>query len=167
VILAVSDNFYGRVDVVPGCCYLATEFVCVWFVPILPRRSMLFFEDSSGEGGVAAVPIRFSLKSAVVGYIRVFLLFFMMAGVAIPLNMMTDAKPGMLPALGLSAAVVFLVASSCLFMLWRISFASPQRRHRLSEVAGLPPRIVEILRSKSPDEVALEELAPRDGSDEV
>ena len=64
----VSDRFCGRVDVVPGLCYVETEFVCVWWFPILPRRSVLFVQNEYSVNGWQTFPIRLSLKSVFAGY---------------------------------------------------------------------------------------------------
>jgi hypothetical protein len=163
-MLHVSDHFYGRLDVIPGRAYIATEFVCALFIPVLPRRSMLFFANPAVERGTSAVSIRLSLRSIFVAYARMILLFLLLVGVGGFFEMFPHIKPDQMVRFVL--LMTALVPGSCLglYILWRLSFVSSRYRQRLSDVSGLPADIVAQLRSKDRDELALDELAPRSES---
>ena len=151
MIVYVSDRFLGKVDVVPDCCYVATEFVCGWFIPVLPRRSMLFFEDPSMPGVEVGLPVRFSLKSILTAYLRMMLVFGIFIGATrLVVAFLTIFRITRLITDDLPKAIllrfVFLTAM-CLF--WyvsrRLSLASYNRRERLSKIPELPPEIVKKL----------------------
>jgi len=69
-----GDNYYGKVDRVPGLFFVRTRFLHVWFVPLVPRESYLFF-DGPPYGGYAGIRIRLNWKSVFVAWLRGFLVF--------------------------------------------------------------------------------------------
>lgn len=147
--LHVSDHIRGRVDIVPGCCYVATEFVCVWFFPILPRRSLLFFADPDDFTTEIAIPVRLSIKSLLFAYIKPILILWAVFAVAFPFTMFFDSlvKPDIMLEFVLVAAAFLAVPCLALFALRRASLASPRRRATLAKIEGLPPEVVMKLRS--------------------
>src|SRR6266853_2921918 len=68
--LHVSDCRYGRVDVVPGECHVETEFVCAFWVPVLPRYSYLAGQQA-GPVGREGIRLPLCWKSVLFAYIRV------------------------------------------------------------------------------------------------
>lgn len=155
MLLHVSDHIRGRVDEVPGCSYVATEFVCAWYLPVLPRRSLLFFADPDAVGGLATVPVRLSLKSILSAYARPFFIFLAGVMAALPLQMLVDSrvKADVLIPFLLHSGALLAVPCLVLFAMRRGSMASPRRRSRLAEVEGLPPAVVMMLREGLEDSI--------------
>lgn len=153
MILHVSDEIRGRVDVVPGVCHVATEFVCVWFLPVLPRRSLLFYAAPEAPAGVAAVPVRLSAKSILFAYARPFFIIWATLAGAFPFVIILNSlvKPGklleFLPVAALFAAPPWLLP----YAMRRASVASPRRCLLMAEIEGLPPDVAMRLR-RSPAE---------------
>lgn len=151
MLIHISDHVRGRVDIVPGCCYVATEFVCAWFLPVLPRRSLLFCEDPDLEGGEMVLPVSFSLKSILYAYARPFFVFWVIVAATFPfiITMEPNAlvKSGKQFEFLLFAAVFFAIPCLALLILWWTSVASPRRRARLAEIKGLPAFVVARLRA--------------------
>jgi hypothetical protein len=43
-----GENYYGKVDRIPGVCHVRTRFLHFWFFPLVPTRSYLIQEFLSG-----------------------------------------------------------------------------------------------------------------------
>lgn len=66
-MIIAGTRTMGKVDTVPGVAHVATQFFHVWFLPLLPLRSLVVDESGAGNRGV---PIAMSYKSVIVGYFR-------------------------------------------------------------------------------------------------
>lgn len=63
-----GTRLYGKVDEVPGLCYVATRFFHLWYVPLVPLNTYaVVAEDFEGWRGPE---ISMSSKSVMVGYCR-------------------------------------------------------------------------------------------------
>lgn len=60
---------FGRVDEVPGVCYIATQFFHVWYIPLIPLSSMLVVDDSNPDS-LRGTNIAMSGKSVLAAYLR-------------------------------------------------------------------------------------------------
>src|SRR5687768_5286170 len=69
MIIVYGSRFYGRIRQC-GSSFLATKFVHIYFVPLVPIGSHLVLEEN-GDGGYRGVPAPFSFKSMLAGYLRV------------------------------------------------------------------------------------------------
>jgi hypothetical protein len=69
MIIFWGTIFLGKVDRVPGLCYVVTRFGHIWFIPLLPLGTYLIL-DTPGERGKRGLPIGLSLKSLVIGWLR-------------------------------------------------------------------------------------------------
>lgn len=142
----VSDHWYGRIHVIPHHCYVATEFVCAWWLPVLPRRSMLFYQENS-EPAVAQLtfPIRLSVRSILIAYLKPICVFW--AGFAILMSCLhgPKVKPDQALRFWLSDIAFFMVSCLVLLLLKKVAWASAAYRKRLAGSDGLPPHLVAIL----------------------
>ena len=65
MIFIFGVRLFGKVDVVPGRFYVATEFYHIQFVPIVPMQTYLVLEeDADGWRGVTMQQCRKSIKDA-------------------------------------------------------------------------------------------------------
>lgn len=86
VVIYWGSGLYGRIDHVPigqpagrdgETLHIATEFVHVWFVPIVPTASYLLIDDPGRPRVCMRIPL--SVRSVFVTYLRTFLLFLAIA----------------------------------------------------------------------------------------
>ncbi len=147
----ISDEWYGRVTLIPGYCHVMTEFVCVWWFPVLPRRSMLFFRDRCTSGPEASAPIALSFKSVLLAHSKAFFALWMGVGVCCAVPLIPLAKPGQALTVGL-VVTAFIAAPCLLWLLLRRTFgvASSAYKRRLAAMEWLPPHLIGMLQQTLP-----------------
>ncbi|AKF09476.1 hypothetical protein [Sandaracinus amylolyticus] len=67
-MIVYGTRMYGRVDEMPEG-YVATQFVHIWFIPLVPISSMLVTDDSN-DRSVRGVKLGWSGKSILAAYLR-------------------------------------------------------------------------------------------------
>lgn len=68
----LAAGHYGRTDVVPRVLYVATKFVCIRFVPIVPLGSyVIAWDDDKAE---RAVRVKLNWRSIFVAWLRTVLM---------------------------------------------------------------------------------------------
>lgn len=65
--LIFGTSNYGKTDELPGLCYVATEFFHVYYVPVIPLRSLLIVEGTDEK---QFKKIDMSGKSVMLTYLR-------------------------------------------------------------------------------------------------
>jgi hypothetical protein len=65
-----GEKLFGQVDHVPGLCYVSTLFWHAEHIPFLPLQSYIVLEGSEDGDAFQGKPIRLSLKSTIIGYLR-------------------------------------------------------------------------------------------------
>ncbi len=68
-MIVFGTHKYGWVDEVPGLGCVATSFIHVMYIPLIPTGSYLIFEEDEDMG----ISISLSMKSVLVAYVRAFL----------------------------------------------------------------------------------------------
>lgn len=68
MIIVYGTRFYGRVKE-SGRSFLATRFLHIWYLPLIPMGTQLVLEDNGGSYKGMAAP--FSFKSMLAAYLRV------------------------------------------------------------------------------------------------
>jgi hypothetical protein len=71
VIIIFGQRMYGKVDRVPGICYVITIFAHLNFIPLVPVRSYIVLEGTEEGGEFRGKEVSVSLKSVLAGYLRV------------------------------------------------------------------------------------------------
>lgn len=71
MIVIYGQKSYGKVDRVPGVCYVLTTFAHLNFIPLFPLRSYIVIEGTESGGEFRGKEISTCLRSAVAGYVRV------------------------------------------------------------------------------------------------
>lgn len=71
MIVIFGEKSYGKVDRVPGVCYVVTVFAHLNFLPLFPLRSFIVVEGSERGGEFRGKQVSVCLKSVVAGYVRV------------------------------------------------------------------------------------------------
>ena len=143
--MIVGDNYYGKVDHLPGLFFVKTRFLHVWWIPLVPRESYVMV-DGPGREGHRGVRIPFCWRSCLWGWARAFLLMASLWGLFAGV-MFLWAKPpdGKSPPVGLSAGfLAFSLVNATLFLHFRR--ARPPDRggaERLGKILGIPPEVIE------------------------
>ena len=69
-----GQRLYGRVFVVMGVFYVATQFFHIWYIPLIPVESWIIMEGSESSGGNQSSwrghRIPMNMKSVLFGWIR-------------------------------------------------------------------------------------------------
>lgn len=73
MIIIYGERSYGKVDRVPGVCYVLTVFAHLNFLPLFPLRSYIVLEGTESGGEFRGKQIGISVKSMLAGYVRVWL----------------------------------------------------------------------------------------------
>src|SRR5947209_3551118 len=63
-----GERLFGKVDRVPGVCYVATMFAHINFLPLVPIRSYIVVEGTESSKEFRGRPIPLNLKSVFVAY---------------------------------------------------------------------------------------------------
>jgi hypothetical protein len=141
-----GELHYGKVDVVPDLCHVATRFLHVNFVPIIPLGSEIVVTGTSESGGVQRLKTALSLKSVLIAWVRAGLYLALTAGVIGGVIVTADyfqkrhgPSPGVL-------LFVWGVAAGSLLALWlthKLTRAGYDRAIQLGAELGLDPTLVE------------------------
>lgn len=126
-----GTRLFGKVDEVPETFYVATAFFHIWYVPLIPLGSHIVFRESSE--GWEGVPIRLSLKSVTVAWVRGFAVLGAIVFTILGLTMGSGWNRFLTRAVGCAA----------LFLLLKLykGFRRPsyERAVELADAANLPP----------------------------
>lgn len=97
MIIVWGTKLCGKVDQVPGLCWVSTQFAHLYYIPLVPTGSYaVFAEDGDGWQGKQ---ISLSWKSVFAAWIRTVLVLVAIAGVVVGLIGMFDHRgpyPGMI-----------------------------------------------------------------------
>jgi hypothetical protein len=102
VPIHAGTRLYGRVERCGPSC-IATLFIHVWFVPLIPLRSFLILEEH-GDGTFESIPLRLHTVSTLTGLAA---LVVVAAAVAAALHPFTLGPIAMLVAFAMIIAVAF------------------------------------------------------------
>src|SRR2546422_392672 len=80
MIVWFGQRFFGKVDVVPGLCHVATRFFYVQFFPLVPLQSFILI---AGKGEERGVPTSMSFKSVLVAWLRAALVLALLGGLVL------------------------------------------------------------------------------------
>ncbi|HMC64744.1 MAG TPA: hypothetical protein VKI65_07380, partial [Gemmataceae bacterium] len=69
-MIIFGEQRYGKVDQVPGLFYVATRFIHVQFVPLLPLGSYVILDGKFRDGGQSEIKIGLSVKSILFAWFR-------------------------------------------------------------------------------------------------
>ena len=69
-VIIVGELMLGKVDRVPGVCYVVTKFAHLNFVIMIPSHSYIVIEGTDGSSAFRGKEIPVDLKSMVVAYAR-------------------------------------------------------------------------------------------------
>jgi hypothetical protein len=141
MLVIFGYSLFGRVDRVPGLFHVVTQFLHVYWMPILPKRSFLILETSQSAGH--AIPLPLNWKSVLFAWGRLFLLLggcaFLPCGIGLTLPDLPEKWRRVVALAMLSLPVVSLSLIGVSYLLTR---AKAPRAIELAVVAGIPPEEV-------------------------
>jgi hypothetical protein len=146
MIIIFGQRNFGKVDHVPGACYVVTKFFHLYFVPLIPLGSYVVVEGSETGNTMTAKSTSLSLKSIGAAWMRYVLSLGVLLGAIFGffafVGGMNETDPGLIGTgvvLGLAS-----VASGVLFWAsYRLFKPSHQRALELADELGLPASCVE------------------------
>lgn len=94
-MIIFGQRLYGKVHHVPKLCYIATRFMHIQFVPLVPLESFLIFDGDSTRG----VKLRMHLGSVLTAYLRGALIVIAIMAVIGAISHAGDREVGVLAPL--------------------------------------------------------------------
>jgi hypothetical protein len=156
----IYPGYFGKVDRIPGLCYVVTRFLHVCFVPLVPLESCLIRELPGKRGkrirqlwarpellddenGNLKIRIPISLKSLLLAWLRTaFVIGAFIGVVALSFEASENLpKPRVSPELlivifvGVELAILALVVAACAALFWlshALTRPSPSRARELT-----------------------------------
>lgn len=142
MLVVHGTRFYGKVDRVPGLCYVRTRFYHVQFVPLIPLESFVLVEGTNEERG-QKIPL--SIKSVLTAWVRTALVLLAAGyGIATAVHGVR-LLAGEAASRGALLACAGWMAGACLvyWMTVRFSRAGYSRAIKLGGYLGVEPAVVE------------------------
>jgi hypothetical protein len=153
-------GMYGKVDRVPGLFHVATRFLHLYWMPVVPLQSYVVPENELGRVAGKAVAVGVRWKSVLMAWVR---LTLVVGGCAVfPLILavsLQELPPNVRPVLTLCILCLPLISLGLLAWSYRIRWARPERALELASLAGVPPeavaeRFAERLRPEDEDRLS-------------
>lgn len=142
MIIFYGYRSYGKIDRVTGLFYVVTEFFHLNWVPLIPVRTYLVVEGRDVDGRRAGVPIRLSLKSILVTWLRAGSVLLFASGVVMMIAELEDRwrrrQPFAMDWIGVDAVLLGGPIFLWFFASW-LARASRQRMLHLAQLLGIPP----------------------------
>ena len=138
----VGDDYYGKVERLPGYFHVATRFLHVWWLPLVPRESYLILEDAEAKRGFQ-IPLCW--KSVIKAYVFGYAIMFAILGFTVPLILYFE-KGGFHQPHELNAMIVLgtqatlALAIACWFA--RTPLPKVDRAMELGAMAGFEPEVI-------------------------
>lgn len=143
MFLHVGVSLYGKVDQVPGLFHVATQFIHVSFVPLIPKQSYVVMYGTEKGDKFEGCPIGFNTKSILFAWLRCFLLLGgIVAGVA---AFLVAQRPARGPDGWHAYSLLFALAGLAFILLvlsYRVTNARPLRALELARRAGVSPEVL-------------------------
>ncbi len=147
-MIIYGKGLFGKVDSVRGVFYVATNFLHIFYVPVVPWGSWLVFDDSPGlrvfDSSWRGIPLgRVGWKSIGMAWLRGALC--VLTGGAAFVGVTTVAAVSLskgAPYLGLALLSALVVGFT-----YRLGRATPASLTALAEVQELPPELLEEARA--------------------
>jgi hypothetical protein len=147
MFIHVGVGHFGKVDRVPGLFHVKTQFMHVWYFPLVPTGSFLCLEGTAKRRGPASghsIPL--SMKSVLVAWARALTLVMGVVGALYVVGYLILSLELQGRNLPMPFSSVFWywggLSVLCFFLYWlsfRFCRARPIRALRLAAVAGISP----------------------------
>jgi hypothetical protein len=153
VIIIFGQRRCGKVDEVPGLCYVQTQFVHVYYVPLIPTTSYIVLAGSESGSGFRGVKTSLSLKSVLVGWVRTGAVLATIGGIigavaygiALADSQSAEALEGLIMTVSLAVGAVGVY-----WITTRFGRAGYQRALELAEQLGVSQDLIHNLYAGRP-----------------
>jgi hypothetical protein len=72
IVIFGGRKLFGRIDRVPGLLHVATMFVHIFFIPLIPLKSYIVLDSTVSGGNFRGIEFGLNPKSMLVAYFRAF-----------------------------------------------------------------------------------------------
>lgn len=143
-MIVYGTRMYGKVDAYRDT-YIATRFVHIWFLPLIPIGSHLVLGESEDGDGFRGMPVGLSLRSMFAGYLRVWGVFGCIGSLIALIVAIKDAVSGADTEGSIIdivlAGFVFVVAVAMMGVAWglvgRLNSEEKKKRFVYSHFTGI------------------------------
>jgi hypothetical protein len=140
MLIISGQKLCGRVDHVPGKCYVKTRFFHFYYVPLIPLSSWVIEQGTEKPTGFRGQQIPMSLKSVLIGWLHAGLVIFGALNCLAGARLILDHRQPPNNVVGNSFKL--LLGILCLTAWMLVNFwpyrASESRGRELTERLGLP-----------------------------
>ena len=118
MIIIYGTRFYGKVKAA-GSSFLGTQFVHIYYVPLIPIGTHLILEESGGS--YKGIKTAFSFKSMLAAYLRIWGPLAVLASIAIGIGALDDISDGLeMAVVGVFTGVVTLALLVGTVLAWAV-----------------------------------------------
>lgn len=141
MLLITGQRMCGRVDHVPGTCYVATRFLHLYYVPLIPLSSWVIRQGTEKLSGFDGQQIRMSIKSVLFGWLQAYLVVFgLINSLRGPVQIAALQHAGKNPIDGeITLALGLLSLGVWLLFRFRPLLAGAERANELRARLGIDP----------------------------
>ncbi len=136
----VGDNYYGKVDHVPGLFFVKTRFLHIYWIPFVPRHSYLMWDDPANPYRGIRIPLCW--RSVFKGWLWAypFVALFALFGVFIGLG---PERPNNKVVAWIILAGVVSAMVGLYWLVLRRARVTPARAAAVGQMLGIPTLVVE------------------------
>lgn len=144
-LLIYGRRLCGRVDRVPGICYVATRFAHLYYVPLIPLSSWIIKQGTEKTFDFREQRIRLSVKSVLIAWLQAYLFIFGVLNSAWGGYRIATQNPAVSSFWDGEFKLILglLAISACLMLRFRPLQAGPERTADLLGKLGMkwiPPK---------------------------
>jgi hypothetical protein len=145
MIIIWGERLYGKVDHVPGLCYVSTRFFHLWYIPLIPLQSIVIIDGTETEEGYRGVGIGPSPKSILCAWVRA---AGLIAGIIYAIMLIvhivgvSQGKPDTTAWHVAEAFGLATLAFGALYLSYRLSRPSLERTLHLGKTLGIEPEMM-------------------------
>ena len=143
----VGDDYWGKVDWLPGLFYVKTRFLHIWWFPLVPRGSVLFYDENPAPEEPRGVRIPMRWKSVWLAWLQSWLLvsivLFVAGGISLLVLGFQEGKMRAFIAATVSWTLFFL---ACFLYWWSCRWTAPSlsRALELGKILAIPQETIEL-----------------------
>lgn len=131
MLIVYGTRFYGKVRAC-GSSYLSTQFIHVWYVPLIPIGTHLVLQENE-DGGHRTIKTPFSVKSMLAAYLRVWGPIAAIAAACLGYSAVTSSSDVLAAVVaGAFSLVVVLALVAGIVVAWSVlgKLSHDERRQR-------------------------------------
>jgi hypothetical protein len=140
MFIIAGQKLCGRVDQVPGKCYVKTRFLHFYYVPLIPLSSWVIEQGSEKPTGFNGQQISLSFKSVLFGWLQAGLVIYGLLNSFFGIRLLVATHPA--PNNHFDGALKLFLGLICLGVWFLFTFwphrANEKRAKELTGRLGIP-----------------------------